>query len=47
MAVWRLAPAWAWLPAALSICASASMLAVFAISKAADCLSKRRHRPGH
>jgi len=36
LAAWWLAPAWAWLPAALSICASASMLTVLAISKAID-----------
>jgi hypothetical protein len=40
--VWWLAPAWAWLPAALSVCASASMLALLAFSKAVDWLSKRR-----
>jgi hypothetical protein len=43
-AVWWLAPAWAWLPAALSACASVSMLALLAFSNAVDCWSRRRSR---
>jgi hypothetical protein len=49
LAVWWLAPAWAWLPAALSVCASVSMLAVLAFSKVVDCLSNcwKSRRRGH